>query len=425
MRAPLLVALAVVETLTCTGVFFGFAFVGNALKRDGYRACADDGPCNSQTLRLQAIYAVGTTAMPVAFVLTGRALDAFGSQLTRALGAVLFAAGAALAAASAHGSFDAFLPAAAVTGLGAAPFFLSHFVIAEHTEHHGTVHALLNCAFDSSTAVFLLFDLVHLHFGVSLAACFAALAGLALVYAILSTDKVWAHYLKQPAGAAATTAAASSPLAKPPPKYGAALDVSHLPFPKQLRTPHFAFVAAWGLFTVWRTCFVLGSIKEQLRMNAGGRTEAQAQDLSQIFGTLILVSAAVTPFFGMLVDRIGLAAGFAIVNGLGILSYALLLCQDRALLLLGFVLFGCFRGANYTLMTTYVQGIFGPASFGRVYGEALGVLFVIAAGLVYPVAYLVAAAGWRDYAPVNLACIALSGLFFAFPSWLFAKRAPV
>ena len=76
-------------------------------------------------------------------------------------------------------------------------------------------------------------------------------------------------------------------------------------------------------------------------------------------------------------------------------------------------------------MTTYVQGIFGPASFGRVYGEALGVLFVIAAGLVYPVAYLVAAAGWRDYAPVNLACIALSGLFFAFPSWLFAKRAPV
>ena len=69
--------------------------------------------------------------------------------------------------------------------------------------------------------------------------------------------------------------------------------------------------------------FVLGTVGDQMERNHA-RSEGDAEDLTRLFGALILAYTFLSPFFGKLVDRLGMAFGFALVNTLGLLCYATL-----------------------------------------------------------------------------------------------------
>ena len=109
-----------------------------------------------------------------------------------------------------------------------------------------------------------------------------------------------------------------------------------------------------------------------------------------MFNALILVSTFLTPFFGFFVDRFGLAPAFTLVNVLGVISFVgVLWNHDIVSLSIAFLAFGCFDAWNYSCLTIYVQGVFGNATFGQLYGIGIGVFAVISGAMQYPSMHLV------------------------------------
>ena len=457
LRRWLLVALAFVEVLTASGIMFGWSAITLALQREGvYRELCpgntnSTSTCDAQVLRLNVVYGVSATAMPLSMFIWGPAMDHWGTRRVRLAGLLLFVTGAllfALARWSAQTVVDCYTIAGALVSSGGAGFFLSHFVIAEHFRgsHFGLVHTLLNGAFDSSTVTMVMLEGAHAA-GLSLRGCFLCLAGLGVVYMALTTDVVWRGMLMPPQDAATPDLAVpdlavgedgggpreedkDGPSAQSGtrPQYGPAMDKSHLRVAQQLRSPHFVAVAVWALVAVFEATFVLGSIGPQMQYNGGGRDSSRVDQLVRSFNWLILCSAPAGPAFGRLLDRFGPAAGFCTVNVLGILSYlGLALCEtsaegESALLSLSFVAYGLFRAFNYASITAYVQGVFGHTSFGTLYGIGIGLVAVFAAAAVSPVTAWaigsVADGKWDSFAPVDLGIVFTSIGLFSFPGWI-------
>ncbi|GHP07495.1 hypothetical protein PPROV_000623700 [Pycnococcus provasolii] len=400
-RRWLLVALTFVEVLLATGIMFGWSALSLAMRRDGVYAhlCADDRnqPCKEQLLRYSLIYTVGAFAVPLSgAVVWGPMLDAYGAKVTRVLSLVTFSAACLLFAFSSR-TFDAYLPAVGLISCGGMGFFFSHFVLALHfrNDHYGLVHAIINCAFDGSTVTFTVLEQLHRTLNTSIRNLFVGMACIAALFLLLSTELVWNGHLDAPKeednavrdeeedGGGGGDGGDDSPSKDERPSvglYGPLLECSSLTIQQQFVSAPFVACAAWALFTIFRTMFVLGSITEQMTANGGGRSAEDAETLVRLFNFLILVSVALTPAFGRFVDRYSLPAGFIVVNTLGIFCYASLLAKHTSVLCIGFLAFGCFRAWNYGLLTTYVQGIFGGENFGRVYGIGIGVFAIQKSG---------------------------------------------
>lgn len=368
-------------------------------------------------------------------------LDAYGAKVTRVLSLVTFSAACLLFAFSSR-TFDAYLPAAGLISCGGMGFFFSHFVLALHfrNDHYGLVHAIINCAFDGSTVTFTVLEQLHRTLNTSIRNLFVGMACIAALFLLLSTELVWNGHLDAPKeednavrdeeedGGGDDDGGDDSPSKDERPSaglYGPLLECSSLTIQQQFVSAPFVACAAWALFTIFRTMFVLGSITEQMTANGGGRSAEDAETLVRLFNFLILVSVALTPAFGRFVDRYSLPAGFIVVNTLGIFCYASLLAKHTSVLCIGFLTFGCFRAWNYGLLTTYVQGIFGGENFGRVYGIGIGVFAIIAGAIQYPFMSLALNSldTWRDFAPMDLGIVGVGVAAFAFPAWIAARIA--
>lgn len=435
-----LVALSCVEVLTATGIMFGWSALSLALRREGVydELCAEgESGCDAQILRLAAVYAAGATTIPLSGMAWGPLLDAKGAKTARLLSLAIFAPSCVLFAFADSRTFDVYVPAAALISVGGMGFFFSHFVIAEHfaADHFALVHSLINCSFDASTVTFTVLELLH-RAGATSRALFLGMACLGALYASLSSEWIWAGHLSPPAArrrpdaandddaraavAGSNPASAASADAAPTPQFGAGLDESGKTFSAQVRTPAFAWLMAWSVIAIYRTMLVLGSISEQMSRggDGDGRSLADAEDLVRAFNLLILVSAALTPPFGRFVDARGMPAGFVLVNALGVFTFAALFAEPAWVLYLAFLAFGCFRAWNYSLMTTYAQGVFGGESFGKIYGIGAGLAGTVAAAMQYPTAALAVKSGGGGYRALDLAMVGAGVASFAFPAFI-------
>mmetsp|Transcript_29246 Transcript_29246/g.46943 ORF Transcript_29246/g.46943 Transcript_29246/m.46943 type:complete len:485 (-) Transcript_29246:410-1864(-) len=443
-RRWLLVALSCVEVLTATGIIFGWSSLALQLRREGaYDELCDAGQsgCKKQVLRLSGVYTAGAAAIPVSGMVWGPLLDIKGAMVCRRLGLGIFSIACLFFAFADSKTFDVYILAAALLSVGGMGFFLSHFVIAEHfaSDHFGLVHSLINCAFDSSTATFTVMELLH-GAGATTRGLFLGLASLAVLYLALSTEHVWAGHLSPPprgvdAGGVPAPAIAdkgasagegedkgaveATVAARSSPQFGPLLDESGRSFGAQLRSAPFIALGVWSLFTIYRTMFILGSINEQMIANGGGRTVSQAESLVRVFNLLILVSTILTPPFGRFVDKYGMVPAFLLVNALGIFTYGALLARPDWALYLAFLAFGCFRAWNYSLLTTYVQGVFGGESFGKVYGIGVGMFSIVSATTQYPTMELVMQKGESgSFVEIDLIFVGFGVLLFSFPAFV-------
>mmetsp|Transcript_27168 Transcript_27168/g.68935 ORF Transcript_27168/g.68935 Transcript_27168/m.68935 type:complete len:555 (-) Transcript_27168:48-1712(-) len=425
----LLVALMSLEILAATGIVFGWSALALALRRDRvyFDLCEDqsaEGDCDKVEFQYSMIYSAGAIAAVSGFTIWGFVLDWRGSVFVRLCGLVLLVAGSLLFAFSDDRSFDAYLPAMVLMGSGGTGFFMSHFVIAQHFryDHFGLVHALLNSFFDASTITFTIFEMLH-RAGVSIRALFIGIATLCAMFAVLSSRCTWRGMLQ------------------PPPKVdeqreedkredkllGPGMDASRCSARKQILIPHFWLANFWMLIQAFPIMFMFATIRMQMVHNAGGKSQSEADDLVRLFNWLILISAIITPLFGRLMDRCGIAAGFALVNCLGMFCFGAIHASDYTLLYLAFVAFGCFRAWHYGSCTAYTQGVFGGASFGRIYG-LIQLWGIVASALQAPIIMLCLEqmSAWGDFLPINMSIEVASALAFAFPIYIVwqGRRAP-
>ena len=71
----------------------------------------------------------------------------------------------------------------------------------------------------------------------------------------------------------------------------------------------------------------------------------------------------------------------------------------------------------------FIQGVFGHATFGTIYGIGVGIVSVIAAAIQYPTTEWAVRSIedglWNSFAPIDVgAGVVLSGALFGFPAWL-------
>ncbi|KAL2207176.1 MFS general substrate transporter [Sarocladium strictum] len=153
---------AVVYCLFAAGVVFGYAAIKPVLKAQGAYAdiCHDSATCIE--IRLNFMFTVAAVGTNLAALPVGAILDNFGPRVCGLIGAVFLSVGALLLAHATSLPFDGFMLGYLMLALGGPFTFIPSFQLSNaFPRNSGLILALLTGAFDSSSALFLVYRLIY------------------------------------------------------------------------------------------------------------------------------------------------------------------------------------------------------------------------------------------------------------------------
>jgi len=164
------VAAAVVYCLLAAGVVFGYAALKPVLiKENVYRnLCTQDEldrdvrVCFAQEIRLNLMFTAAAVATNVAALPIGAILDNFGPRTCGIMGSFFLTIGALLFGFASSFTVDTYIPGYLFLALGGPFVFISSFQLSNtFPAHSGLILALLTGAFDTSSAIFLLYRILY------------------------------------------------------------------------------------------------------------------------------------------------------------------------------------------------------------------------------------------------------------------------
>ncbi|KAI9778729.1 MAG: hypothetical protein M1839_007960 [Geoglossum umbratile] len=162
------VIIATTYCLLAAGIVFGYAALKPVLVREGvYRElCKKEGDrvhdCYGQELRLNLMFTTAAVATNVCALPVGTILDKYGPRVCAITGSILFAAGCVLFAFASQLPFDGYILGYSLLALGGPFVFISSFQLSNtFPNHSGLILSMLTGAFDSSSAVFLLYRMIY------------------------------------------------------------------------------------------------------------------------------------------------------------------------------------------------------------------------------------------------------------------------
>ncbi|MCJ1311055.1 hypothetical protein MMC25_004725 [Agyrium rufum] len=164
------VSFAVVYCLFSSGIVFGYAAIKPVLVREGvYRDLCPEGEarrvdqtCYEQEIRLNLMFTIAAVATNVCALLVGIVLDRYGPRSSSIVGCFSLVLGSLLLAFAAQIPFDAYIPGYLFLALGGPFIFISSFQLSNtFPQNSGLILALLTGAFDSSSAIFLIYRLIY------------------------------------------------------------------------------------------------------------------------------------------------------------------------------------------------------------------------------------------------------------------------
>ena len=162
--------MAVIYCLLAAGIVFGYAAIKPVLIDEGVfsHLCTPDelekgiSPCYGQELRLNLMFTVAAVSTNVAALPIGTILDRYGPRVCGILGSICITIGALLFSYASKMSGDWYTPGYFFLALGGPLVYISSFQLSNtFPQHSGLILALLTGAFDSSSALFLLFRLIY------------------------------------------------------------------------------------------------------------------------------------------------------------------------------------------------------------------------------------------------------------------------
>ncbi|OBA17968.1 hypothetical protein METBIDRAFT_80079 [Metschnikowia bicuspidata var. bicuspidata NRRL YB-4993] len=120
-------------------------------------------PCDEQDLALNFLFTVACMVTNISALPVGSLLDSYGPKVTGVLGSLIIFLGAAvLSLAKSISLFDGYLCGYTLLALGGPFVFISCFQLANSfPKNSGLILALLTGAFDSSSALFLIYRLIY------------------------------------------------------------------------------------------------------------------------------------------------------------------------------------------------------------------------------------------------------------------------
>jgi hypothetical protein len=118
--------------------------------------------CANAVGRLNLMFTIAAVSTNVAALPVGTILDRYGPRVCGIIGSIFLAIGAALFSLATRFSFDGYIPGYLFLALGGPFVFISSFQLSNcFPAHSGLILALLTGAFDSSSALFLLFRILY------------------------------------------------------------------------------------------------------------------------------------------------------------------------------------------------------------------------------------------------------------------------
>ncbi|KAJ8247728.1 hypothetical protein GJAV_G00249620 [Gymnothorax javanicus] len=172
-----------VECLCFAGVIFGWASLVFVLKADGYFSdlCLNATSVNNSVPidcsrldeQFSLVFTVASFLNNFLMLANGFIFDRFGTTATRILAICLYTSGTLMVTFSTAATASLLFPALSFIAVGGMLLLISNMQVGNlFGSHRSTIITLYNGAFDSSSAVFLVFKVLNER-GISLHSCFA------------------------------------------------------------------------------------------------------------------------------------------------------------------------------------------------------------------------------------------------------------
>lgn len=421
------VGLAIIYCLFAAGIVFGYAAIKPVLIDEGvyHNLCTKDeleagtNPCYGQEIRLNLMFTIAAVSTNVAALPIGTILDKYGPRVCGIIGSILLTIGALLFSFAKQIPMDAYIPGYLFLALGGPFIFISSFQLSNtFPKHSGLILALLTGAFDSSSALFLLFRLLY-----------EATDGrinpskLFLVYLVVPVFILVVQVFVMPKDSYKSVSevikdAEEEAIIPTPPEYDESERQLHRERRdstvseiqsllgkskntkraareeeknnisgvwgalhgrsawQQIKTWWFVLITLFTVVQMTRINYFVATVRSQERWLLG--SEARAKVVNDFFDVALPLGGVLSiPFIGTILDRtstpfaLGLLVFFATIIGvLGCLPYLWAAIGNVSL-------FVIYRPFYYTAVSDYSAKVFGFQTFGKVYG-----LIICLAGLL-------------------------------------------
>ena len=412
------------------------------------------------------MFVVSATLTNIVALPVGTILDRYGPRVSGIIGSLLIALGCVFFIIAASLPFDAYIPGYLFLALGGPFIFISSFQLSNcFPRHSGLILALLTGAFDTSSAVFLVYRLIYAvdtSFGTS---------RFFLVYLAVPGFILLAQFLIMPASSYKTvgeildSAADSANLESPTESMSSMIQEESLReqrerridsvldemtplVPKrseneirlqgqqknqisgvfgalhgksalqQIRSPFFFLMTAFVVIQMTRINYFVATIFNQYKNLLGPE---EALSMNNIFDIALPVGGVLSiPFIGLILDN------FSTVTTLSILVVTATIIGVSGCLpytfvaVFNIVLFVLYRPFYYTAVSDYSAKVFGFHTFGKVYGLIIcisGLMNLSQSGLDALRHHVFA----DDPIPVNVILLALA-LFVGTALVIFVER---
>ena len=418
--------IAIIYCLFAAGIVFGYAAIKPVLIDEGVfkNLCTEqelkDGtsPCYQQEIRLNLMFTVAAVSTNVAALPIGTILDRYGPRVCGIIGSILLFIGAILFSFAAQIPGDGYTPGYFFLALGGPFVFISSFQLSNtFPQRSGLILALLTGAFDSSSALFLLFRLLYQASGGTL-----KLQKLFLIYLVVPVFILVVQIFIMPKASYKSVSevvneAEAEANAPTPPEvseeerrmhrerrestiteisalldktantkranredtknkisgvWGAMHGYSAL---DQIKSPWFWLITLFTVVQMTRINYFVATIRPQEQYLLG--SDKKAKMVNEFFDIALPVGGVLSiPFIGVLLDNTStpFALAFLVVTAtiIGVLG-----CLPFTWAAIANVcLFVVYRPFYYTTVSDYSAKVFGFVTFGKVYG-----LIICLAGL--------------------------------------------
>ncbi|OJD23830.1 hypothetical protein ACJ73_04814 [Blastomyces percursus] len=443
------VCVAVMYCVLSAGVIFGYAALKPILIEEGHKIL-------KTPLRLNFMFTLAAVATNICALPAGSILDMFGPRFSGSIGSIFIASGSLCLALASLLPFDTYIAGYFLLAIGGPFVFISAFQLSNtFPAHSGLILATLTGAFDSSSALFLLFGIVH--------GGFFTLRNLFLLYLVVpafifvsqillmpsTSYKTAGELVQQAEDLMAESSEENVPVTpeqeqqlesrvterrnkisniqellgaeeqpkttptlsglpqapKPPPDAGkpdSIWGVLHMASAlQQIRSPYFILMTVFTVLQMLRVNYFIATIRLQYEYLLS--SPHLAEHLNSLFDILLPAAGIVAiPFVGLILDRTSTITILTTLVGCSTLI-GILGCIPHSLSsgYANIVLFTLYRPFYYASISDFAAKIFGFQTFGKVYG-----LMICVAGvgnfLQVPLDVLTMKLFRRNPIPVNI-----------------------
>lgn len=432
---------SIVWCLLAAGTVFGFAALKPILINEKiyHERCSKhsaENPCTEQDLSLNFLFTVACMVTNISALPVGSLLDSYGPKVTGIVGSItLFIATLLLQNASRLTYIDGYLAGYTLLALSGPFVFIPCFQLANSfPKNSGLVLALLTGAFDSSSAVFLVYRLIYTKVSqISLGLFFqyytvvpififlcqifimpltsyktigtlAKIAGTGIdetgkpinkdlllphdndnavdfpqqqptitetTQLLMSSSRRRSSVMSRMSTQSTKSIYEQDADTKLYESTGGVFGVLHdLSIVDQVQSPWFLLMALFTTIQMLRINYFVGTIKSQELYLYGD--EATATSINQFFDLALPIGGLLSiPFIGLILDNFTTLTTLIILTGVSLAIGVLGLVSWIPATYLGIILLVIYRPFYYTAVSDYCSKVFGYDNFGTIYGTII------------------------------------------------------